>query len=106
MFSVTLSAPTPEQMSQEAFSAASLATMASLGATPSGSLPYEVGSISSTLVAYRNAYADANSLLLHLPLFDGTYGYEIQLATIAAPGEESAVQDEFDAFMNTFAFTE
>ena len=106
LFSVTLSAPTPEQMSQEAFSAASLATMASLGATPSGSLPYEVGSISSTLVAYRNAYADANSLLLHLPLFDGTYGYEIQLATIAAPGEESAVQDEFDAFMNTFAFTE
>jgi len=105
-FSISLSDPPPEQESQETFSAASLAAMASLGATPSGTLPYEVESISSTLVAYRDAYADTNSLVLHLPLFDGTYGYEIQLAAIAAPGEEGQVQDEFDAFMSTFAFTQ
>lgn len=106
MFSISLTDPPLDQESQDAFSAASLAVMASLGATPSGSMPYEVGSISGTLVAYRDAYADENSLLLHLPLFDGTYGYEIQLATIVAPGEESLAQDQFDMFMSTFAFTQ
>ncbi len=106
LFSVSLSDPAPEHASQDAFSAASNATMASLGAVQSGSQPYGVGSVTGTLVAYRNAYADVNSLLLHLPLFYGAYGYEVQLATIAAPGEESLVQDRFDAFMSTFAFTE
>jgi hypothetical protein len=106
MFSISLSDPPPDQESPDAFSAASNAAMAALGAVQSASQPYDVGSVTGTLVAYRNAYADVNSLLLHLPLVNGAYGYEIQLATIAAPGEESLAKDQFDTFMSTFAFTQ
>jgi hypothetical protein len=105
-FSISLSEPTADVTTQEAFAASWSATYASLGAVAASSEPYAVDDAQAVIVGYREAYDDVNSYVLSVPVLHGDLGYVFELATIAAPGEEGLVRELFDAFMSTFTFTD
>jgi len=105
-FVVAYVTPLPEYRSQTGFAEDSMAQFLALGATVVSTEPYQVGSDAGVLVAYRDAFDDPNSYVLNLPLYHGGLGFDVQIAAIAAPGNEQLVRNAFDTFMSTFAFTD